>query len=115
MTQENQGCQPEGPRRGCGVPLTSGLTALVVDVEGTTLVHTGDHLVVSAVEAVHADHARLLLGVGIVRVGGIEIILKHSQAVQVLNLRRAGRNRQHKRRDSYLPRRRTCQLCIQTP
>lgn len=107
---------PEGPGRGCGAPLTSGLTALVVDVEGTALVHTGDHLVVSAVEPVHTDHTSLLLGVGIVRVGGVEIILKHSQAIQVLDLRRAGRNRQHeRRRDSYLHRWRTGQLCIQTP
>lgn len=105
-----------GSRRGCGAPLTSGLTALVVDVEGTALVHTGDHLVVSAVEPVHTDHTGLLLGVGIVRVGGVEIILKHGQAIQVLDLRRAGRNRQHeRRRDSYLHRWRTGQLCIQTP
>lgn len=57
-------------------------------MEGATLVHTGDDLVVGAVEAVHADHACLLLGVGIVRVGGIEIVLKHGQAVQMLDLRR---------------------------
>ena len=50
MTQENQGCPPEGPGRGCGVPLTSGLTALVVDVEGTALVHTGDYQVVTRVD-----------------------------------------------------------------
>lgn len=56
-------------------------------MEGATLVHTGDDLVVGAVEAVHADHACLLLGVGIVRVGGIEIVLKHGQAVQMLDLR----------------------------
>lgn len=56
-------------------------------MEGATLVHTGDDLVVGAVEAVHADHACLLLGVGIVRVGGIEIVLKHGEAVQMLDLR----------------------------
>lgn len=66
--------------------LTSGLTPLVVDVEGTTFVDAGDNLVLSAVKAVHADHTCLLLGIGIVRVGGIEIILKHGQAIQVLNL-----------------------------
>lgn len=50
-------------RRG---PLTPGLTPLVVDMKRTTLVHTGDDLVVGAVESIHPDHARLLLGVGIV-------------------------------------------------
>lgn len=67
-------------------PLTSGLTPLVVDVQGATLVHTGDNLVLSAVEAVHSNHTGLLLGVGIVRVGGVQVVLKHGQAVQVLNL-----------------------------
>lgn len=67
-------------------PLTSGLTPLVVDVQGTTLVHTGDNLVLSAIEAVHSNHTGLLLGVGIVRVGGVQVVLKHGQAVQVLNL-----------------------------
>lgn len=76
-----------GPWKGWGALLTSGLAPLVVDVEGAALVHAGDDLVVGAVEAVHADHTGLLLGVGVVRVGGVEIILKHSQAVQVLNLR----------------------------
>lgn len=67
-------------------------------MEGTTLVHTGDDLVVSAVESIHSDHARLLLGIGVVRVGGIEIILKHGQAIQMLNLRWASRNGQRERR-----------------
>lgn len=89
-TRENQGFPQGGPWKGWGALLTSGLTPLVVDVEGAPLVHTGDDLVVSAVEAVHADHAGLLLGVGVVRVGGVEIILKHGQAVQVLDLRGAG-------------------------
>lgn len=57
-------------------------------MQGTTLVHTGDDLVLSTVEPVHSDHARLLLRVGIVRVGGVQIVLKHGQAVQVLDLRR---------------------------
>lgn len=47
-------------------PLTSGLASLVVDMQGTALVHTGDHLVFGTVEPVHSDHARLLLGVGVV-------------------------------------------------
>lgn len=64
-------------------------------MQGATLVHTGDDLVVSAVEAVHTDHTRLLLGIGIVGVGGVEIILKHSQAIQMLDLRQAGGNGQH--------------------
>lgn len=90
--QENQGFPRKGPWRGCGALLTPGLTPLVVDVESATLVYTSDDLVVGAVEAVHADHTGLLLGVGIVRVGGVEIILKHSQAIQMLDLRWAGRN-----------------------
>lgn len=85
MIQENQGFPREGPWRGCGTLLTPGLTPLVIDMESATLVYTSDDLVVGAVEAVHADHTRLLLGVGIVRVGGIEIILKHSQAIQMLD------------------------------
>lgn len=47
-------------------PLTSGLASLVIDMQGTALVHTGDHLVLGTVEPVHSDHARLLLGVGVV-------------------------------------------------
>ena len=58
----------------------------MVDVQGSTLVHTGDNLVLCAVEAVHSNNAGLLLGVGIVRVGGVQVVLKHGQAVQVLNL-----------------------------
>lgn len=81
---------PAGAQRGHGQVLTSGLPPLVVDVEGTALVHAGDHLVVGAVEAVHTDHAGLLLGVGVVRVGGVQVILKHCQAIQVLDLRGAG-------------------------
>lgn len=46
--------------------LTSGLTPLVVDVQGAALVHTGDNLVLGAVESIHPDHTRLLLGVGVV-------------------------------------------------
>lgn len=93
MIQENQGFPQEAHWRGYGAPLTSRLTPLVVDMKGTPLVHTGDNLVVGAVEAVHTDHTCLLLGIGVVRVGGVEIVLKHSQAIQMLDLRRAGRNR----------------------
>lgn len=69
-------------------PRTSGLTSLVVDMQGATLVHPGDHLVLGAVEAVHADHTGLLLGVGVVRVGGVQVVLEHGQAIQVLDLGR---------------------------
>lgn len=55
-------------------------------MQRSALVHTGHHLIVSAVEAVHPDYAGLGLHVGIVRVGGVQVVLKHSQAVQVLNL-----------------------------
>lgn len=47
-------------------PLTSGLASLMVDVQGTALVHSGDDLVLGTVEPVHSDHAGLLLGVGVV-------------------------------------------------
>lgn len=42
------------------------LPSLVVDVQRSALVHTGHHLVVGAVEAVHPDHAGLGLHVGVV-------------------------------------------------
>lgn len=113
MIQENQGFPREGPWRGCGTLLTPGLTPLVIDMESATLVYTSDDLVVGAVEAVHADHTRLLLGVGIVRVGGIEIILKHSQAIQMLDLRWAGRNDTRQGDPPSVPRE-TPQLPIQT-
>lgn len=55
---------------------TCGLATLVVDVQCSSLVHPCHHLVLSAVEAVDTDDAGFLLGVGIVRVGGVEIVLK---------------------------------------
>lgn len=60
-------------------------------MQSPSLVHTRDDLVVGAVEAVHTDHARLLLGVGVVRVGGVEVVLKHGQAVEMLDLTWVGR------------------------
>lgn len=55
---------------------TCGLAPLVVDVQRSSLVHPRHHLVLSAVEAVDPDDAGFLLGVGIVRVGGVEVVLK---------------------------------------
>lgn len=55
-------------------------------MQGTPLVHACHHLVIRAVESVHPDHAGLLLHVGIVRVGGIQVVLKDSQPIQVFNL-----------------------------
>lgn len=45
------------------------------------------HLKVRAVEAVHSDHAGLGVKVAFVRVGGIQVVLKYSQPIQVLNLK----------------------------
>lgn len=58
----------------------------MVNVQRSTLVNTGHHLVVGAVKAVHPDYAGLGLHIGIIWVGGVQVVLKHSQAVQVLNL-----------------------------
>lgn len=55
-------------------------------MQRAALVDTRHHLVVRTVEAVHPDHAGFRLHVGVVRVGGVEIVFKHSQAVQMLNL-----------------------------
>ena len=55
---------------------TCGLAPLVVDVQRSSLVHPCHHLVLSAVEAVDPDDAGFLLGVGIVRVGGVEVVLE---------------------------------------
>lgn len=59
-------CDPELTLEVSWRPLTSGLASLVVDVQSAALVHTGDHLVLGTVEPVNSDHARLLLGVGVV-------------------------------------------------
>lgn len=45
---------------------TWGLPSLVVDVQSSSLVHPGHHLVVCAVEAVHPDHTGLGLHVSVV-------------------------------------------------
>lgn len=42
---------------------------------------------VRAVEAVHSDHAGLGVEVAFVRVRGIQVILKNSEPIQVLNLK----------------------------
>lgn len=55
---------------------TCGLAPLVVDVQRSSLVHPCHHLVLGAVEAVDPDDAGFLLGVGIVRVGGVEVVLE---------------------------------------
>ena len=55
-------------------------------MEGSPLVHPGHHLVICAVEAVDLDHAGFWLHVGIVRVGGAQVVFKHRQPVEVLNL-----------------------------
>lgn len=64
-----------------------GLAPLVVDVQRGASVHPGHHLEVGAVEAVHADHAGLGVEVALVGVGGVQVVLKHRQPVQVLDLR----------------------------
>ena len=65
---------------------TLGLAPLVVDVQSRASVHARDHLEVGAVEAVDADHAGLGVEVAFVRVGGVQVVLKHRQPVQVLDL-----------------------------
>lgn len=56
-------------------------------MQRSSLVDPGHHCVLCAVEAVHLDHTGFGLHVGVVGVGGVQIILKHSQPVQVLNLK----------------------------
>lgn len=51
-------------------------------------VHPRHHLEVGAVEAIHADHAGLGIEVAFVGVGGVQVVLKHGQSIQVLNLRK---------------------------
>lgn len=77
---------------------TGRLTTLVVDVQGAPLVHAGDLVVVGAVEAVDPDHAGLGLHVGVVRVGGVQVVLKHGEAVQMLDLRERQMKRMSERR-----------------
>lgn len=62
------------------------LTSLVVDMERSPLVHPGHHLVIGAVETVDLDHTGFWLHVSVVRVGGVQVVFKHGQAVEVLDL-----------------------------
>lgn len=55
-------------------------------MQGSTFIHPCHHLEVGAVEAIDTDHAGLGLEVTVVRVGGVQVIFKHSQTVQVFNL-----------------------------
>lgn len=73
------------------------LTPLVVHVQRGAPVHPRHHLEVGAVEAVDADHAGLGIEVAFVGVGGVQVVLKHRQPVQVLDLRK---NRQNGTDDS---------------
>lgn len=75
------------------------LTSLVVDVQSSSFVHSGHHLVVGAVEAVDPDHTGLRLHVSIFGVGGIQIVLKYSQSVQVLDLKENRKNVFHSLKD----------------
>lgn len=59
-------------------------------------IHSRHHLEVGAVEAVHADDARLGVEVAFVRVCGIQVVLEYSQSVQVLNLEYGKRNNSKK-------------------
>lgn len=55
-------------------------------MERSPLVHPGHHLVIGAVETVDLDHAGFGLHVSVVRVGGVQVVFKHGQAVEVLDL-----------------------------
>lgn len=55
-------------------------------MERSPLVHPGDHLVIGAVETVDLDHAGFWLHVSVIRVGGVQVVFKHGQPVEVLNL-----------------------------
>lgn len=56
-------------------------------MQSSSLVHPGHHLVVGAVVAVDPDHAGFGLHVGVVGVGGVQVVFKDGQSVQVLDLR----------------------------
>lgn len=55
-------------------------------MQGSTFIHSRHHLEIRAVEAVDADDAGLGLYVTVVRVGCVQVVLKHGQTVQVFNL-----------------------------
>lgn len=63
------------------------LAPLVVHVQRSSPVHPRHHLEVGAVEAVHSYHAGLGVEVAFIRVCCIQIVLKYSQSIQVLNLK----------------------------
>lgn len=71
----------------CVCVCTWRLAPLVVNVQGRAPIDARHHLEVGAVEAVHSDHAGLGVEVAFVRVCGIQVVLKHSQPIEVLNLR----------------------------
>lgn len=50
-------------------------------------VYPRHHLEVGAVETVHADHTGLGIEVAFIRVGGIQVVLKYGQPIQVFNLK----------------------------
>lgn len=56
-------------------------------MQGCAAVDPRHNVVVGVVEAVHPDHAGLGIQVALIRVGGIQVVLEHSQPVQVLDLR----------------------------
>lgn len=62
------------------------LASLVVHVQRRPSVNSRHHLEVRAVEAVDSDHAGLGVEVAFVRVGGVQVVLKDGQSIQVLNL-----------------------------
>lgn len=62
------------------------LTSLVVDMERSPLVHPGHHLVIGAVETIDLDHTGFWLHVSVVRVGGVQVVFKHGQPVEVFDL-----------------------------
>lgn len=53
----------------------------------STPVDPRHHLEVGAVETVHPDYAGFGIEVAFVRVGGIQVVLKHSQTIEVFNLK----------------------------
>lgn len=46
-------------------------------MKGAAFIHACHHLEVRAVEAVDSDHTGFGLHVGVVRVGGVQIVFKH--------------------------------------
>lgn len=71
------------------------LPPLVVHMQSGTTVDPCHHLEVGIVEAVHPDHAGLGIQVAFIRIGGIQVVLEHSQPVQVFDLRMTQRKFRH--------------------